>query len=253
MLESLRAVEKLLRYPTWRERFQGACIGADHPEAKAFQTWSLSLKSLRWEAVEEFTQALLQLESPLRRFWNKELFLGQMSSGQRSSSDEVRGSVDLIDKAITDPNFWAAVACVHNICYTAEYIGKWAEGCPCCEDTLIKGQGGKRRRTKWLAHVREVLPCPYRGCRAVDLAAGEWLPRLQRVLTEGQNHFTEWVIQAEASYRPAFVEDWVAARSKLWATLQVKLKDYDELPWKLCPLSDWGTGFLFAKSSLVSK
>lgn len=74
VLASLRCLETLLKKPMYRERFQHSCIGPGHPQSKLFQTWSTSLKNLRWQSVVAFCCELENVERPLRAFWNKSLF-----------------------------------------------------------------------------------------------------------------------------------------------------------------------------------
>lgn len=68
-----------------RERFQATCLGSDPEQQAAFATWSFSLKSLRWEAIEEFSTELLKLEGPLRHFWNKNKFMGGMKGSKHKA------------------------------------------------------------------------------------------------------------------------------------------------------------------------
>lgn len=60
VLEGMRALEKLLRGPLMRERFQATCFQEQDPDRKLFDTWSVSLKSLRWRCVTEFTFGVAQ-------------------------------------------------------------------------------------------------------------------------------------------------------------------------------------------------
>ena len=52
--EGMRALEKLLRGPLMRERFDATCFHEQDPDRKLLDTWSVSL-SLRWQCVTEFT------------------------------------------------------------------------------------------------------------------------------------------------------------------------------------------------------
>lgn len=224
-----------------RERFQATCVGVDSPDNKLFDTWSLSLKSLRWEAIEEFTRELLLLEVPLRSYWSKDKFLKGMSgtrhrASKESSSDFVGMSVSVqaIDQYIQDSSFWASVAVVQDVSFAAEFVGRWAEGCSCCEDELVTGRTAKRRRTKWLNHVNETTPCPFRGCRATEIAAGDWLPKLQSILADKQRTLSDSVSKAVGPDRQLLLNDWIRSRSKLWGQLRVKLAYFNQLPWKLC-------------------
>lgn len=249
-MEGLRAMEKLLRFPTMRERFQATCLSrAD--ETKLFDTWSFSLKSLRWEAIEEFCRHLLLLEKPIRKYWQKDKFVQGIkgtkykpvvSAGQ---SFEYTGvSVEAVDLAVCSDTFWAGCRVVQSISFSAEYVGRWSEGCRCCEHSLISNQNSQRRRTKWRDHVNESTPCPFRGCRAVEIAAGDWLPRLTTVLQEGQKEMTESIAKAGSDDRAVLLDDLVKARAKLWGQLRIKLAYFSHLPWKLCALA-WLSSIVF--------
>ena len=54
ILFKLREIEKLLKRPLQRERFINQCIPKGHVAEKLFNTWNISLKSLRWQRVVEF-------------------------------------------------------------------------------------------------------------------------------------------------------------------------------------------------------
>lgn len=257
-LESLRALEKLLRPPTMRERFQACCIGVDNPASNKLSKWSCSLRSLRWESITNFTEELLHVEHELRMYWNKHKFANGLDDAKHkrwkdTTSGEFGINVSFIDETIQSTTFWNSVCMVHDIAFEAEFIGKWAEGCSCCEDKLISGTSGhKRQRTKWFSKSIQssLLPCPYKGCRAVQLAAGDWLPRLQSVMSESRSRLTDIVVRSPSTDQPAFVEDWIAARSKLWSTLQIKLAYFNQLPLKICALG-W-LAFLFEFSFLTA-
>ena len=235
-------MEKLLKSPMMRERFQATCIGVDAKDTALFKTWSLSLKSLRWEAIEEFSRELLSLEVPLRSYWRKDKFIRGISGTkykqlqERSSQDSfehVGVAVEAIDKAVNSETFWAGVAITQDVSFSAEFVGRWAEGCSCCEEDLLTNHATKRRRTKWVAHVNETTPCPYRGCRAVEISAGDWMGKLQRTLSDGQSRLTDAISKADPSDRQELLNDWVKSRSKLWGRLRIKLAYFSQLPWKL--------------------
>ena len=62
-IEDLRSVEHLLRDRLLRERFQSVCIPSDMKnDIDSFKTWSISLKSLRWEQTVDFCSAVPGLQ-----------------------------------------------------------------------------------------------------------------------------------------------------------------------------------------------
>ena len=136
VLEGMRALEKLLRGPLMRERFQATCFQEQDPDRKLFDTWSVSLKSLRWQCVTEFTLGLLKLEYQLRSKWSKRAFLRGAGSFRPKTVDQntdYGAAIASIDNAICSKSFWCGVALVHDISYQAEFVGNWAEACPCCK------------------------------------------------------------------------------------------------------------------------
>lgn len=218
-----------MRRHTNRERLLAVCIGVSHPDASLFKNWHLTLNSLRWEAICDFTESLLLLEAPLRECWRKEAFLSGVAatptqvsfedssfknSSQHQVSFEDSDTISRIDKAIRDPDFWLAVGMLHDLAFEAEYVGRWAEGCDCHE-----GQPNPK--------------CPFRGCRAVELAAGEWKSKIQSASIRAAQAVSRvgFMMTCNAS---TFVADCQLARAKMWSLLETKLHYFEELPWKLC-------------------
>ncbi|CAE7302321.1 chk1 [Symbiodinium sp. KB8] len=246
-LTGLRAVERLLRPPTMRDRFRACCV-RNEEDAKPLATWSHTLASLRWEVLVDFTRDLLLLEPVIRRCWNKELFMqGLNTAGYRqwrcdTSSDHGAPTVQAIDEAICSPEFWSGVAIVHDLAYEAEFVGRWAEGCSCCRsgtgiggadpDRMAIADDGERQRKPRRQRQPGRVACPYAGCRAPELASGDWIPELKRVMNFGRGRLTEFLVMSRAEDRSQFHADWVQARSKLWAGIQVKLAYFQQLPWR---------------------
>ena len=222
ILNNLRCLEKLLRRPTYRERLLAVCIGVSHPDAALFRKWSLSLNSLRWEAIYDFTQSLLLLEAPLRECWSKAAFLSGVAEEVRHVSFEDSDTISTCDRAIRDPDFWLAVGMLHALSFEAEYVGRWAEGCECHEGH----------------HIPSASPCPFKGCRAVEFAAGEWKSKIRSASMRAEQAVSRVGFMMTSCNASTFVADCSLARAKLWSLLETKLHYFQELPWKLCA-SDW--------------
>ena len=132
----MRALEKLLRITTARERFQAVCVSnAEH--SKCFDRWSLSLKSLRWEAIFEFAHALLPLQEILKTYWNGSKYAAGVSGSKykrfaynSNDDDDCFGpSMTQLDSVIHSESFWSGISIVEQIAYESEFVGRWAEGC----------------------------------------------------------------------------------------------------------------------------
>ena len=233
VLEGMRALEKLLKAPLMRERFQCCCFDKADAAAKVFDNWSLSLVSLRWESVTAFSEGLLQVEFLLRKHWDTKKFLDgardpASASGSRfqpRSLDKSEYSANVlgIQQAIVSKSFWAGVAIVHDISYQAEYVGRWAESCPCCQ-----AESKSKPKPK--------QACPFEGCRASELATGTWQSALDKVMSASRSRLTEVLLQGSSADRFSYMSDWHTARGKLWSQLRVKLAHWNQLPWRLCVL-----------------
>ena len=249
-LEGLRALEKLLRPPTMRERFAACCLGSGHESAPLLENWSHTLVSLRWEAIEVFCRNLLVLEPVLRQAWSLQAFLKgsgtkhkpwQQRSPNETSHFGFGPALQMIDSSIRSEAFWTGVSICHDVAWEAELIGRWAEGCYCCTDRQSQlaitdgGTGGTGRRRR-PARPKAQEFCPYRGCRAADLASGAWEDRLKKAMLAGRNRVTQFLVTASGSDRGQFFQDWTQARGRLWAGLQIKLAHWKQLPWRLCNL-----------------
>ena len=132
----MRALEKLLRYTTARERFQSVCVtNAEH--SKCFDHWSLSLKSLRWEAIFEFAHGLRPLQELLKKYWDGSKYAAGLSGTKykrfayyaNDDDDSFGPSMTQLDSVIHNESFWSAISIVEQISYESEFVGRWAEGC----------------------------------------------------------------------------------------------------------------------------
>ena len=235
--EGLHALERLLRTRTMRELFIYSCLGVDHPCAKEFDKWSYSLVSLRWEAIEEFTRNLLEREQLIRQHWDKKRFMGGMAPKQKQlhSTTDLNVTIDAIDLAVRNPTFWSCARLINDLSFSAEFVGRWCEGCPCCSE-LQTGSCRKRQRTKWLinVHTSASMKCPYKGCRAVDMAAGDWQSKLQLVLADEESRLNQSIACSEDSQQSIYLSQWTKARSTLWSQIRMKLSFFQQLPWRLC-------------------
>ena len=213
LYSSLGAMEALLKRPTYRERFLYGCMGhAAESDRNVFRSWNASIRSLRWECIVAFLEELLAVEVPLRRFWDLNKFThgGRGADGVRLR-DENLVDIQRADQAMRDPEFWVACRVLRTLAFEAEYVGRWAEGCP-CHDSGDQDQA-----------------CPFRGCRAAELASGDWKGTLQRHLKFHSSTHNACV--AEFSQ---YLADINKARGKMWYLLEVKLHYWKELPWRLC-------------------
>ena len=249
-MNGLRTIEKLLRQTTARERFQALCIGLENNiDCDRLNKWSYSLTSLRWEAIYDFCHALLPLQHILRKYWNRSKYIAGMSGTKyqrlklpnNSEGEQYGASPDGLESVISSDSFWAATAIVEHISYEAEFIGRWAEGCHCHGDVgfewhtaqaASRGQEQNRRRNCNLRKKKFI--CPYKGCRAPELASADALVRLKSLMMQNRGLLTHAITRANSADQSAFLHDWVKARGRLWTLISFKLGYWFQLPWRLC-------------------
>lgn len=105
-----------------------------------------------------------------------------------------------------------------------EVVGRWAEGCPCHDHLLVRG-----------FHVE----CQLKGCRAVELATGDSLKRMDSTFTQSRYKFMAFTATLEGHVKAELLEEWDIARSKVLAEVVVKLGHWRMLPHALCGIYHW--------------
>ena len=88
-----------------------------------------------------------------------------------------RPKLSMIDKTIKNCAFWDYAHMVHEVSLQGEQLGKWGEGCSCHQGELLAYASMRRqKRTRELPSLPgAVSNCPFRGCRAPELATGDAL------------------------------------------------------------------------------
>lgn len=134
-------------------------------------------------------------------------------------------SIDDIDKAINCPETWCSMSAVLDIAQEIEYLGNWCEACPChkAEDALrITARALKRVRRNQPRGFRNNMgnmSCPYKGCRAVEMAAGKGQDSLIQFMHQGRDRIQEHFVAVPAERQAQLVADWDLARGRLWSNL----------------------------------
>jgi hypothetical protein len=162
---------------------------------------------------------------------------------------------------------------IMNTAMEAELIGRWAEGCPCHGDELLTYSVARRNKdSRQLPPLREEAKfCPYKGCRAPELATGDGLKKavFQKMFSHvfDSIHFAvlmksrrpcqvletmyssrqaimDYAVhsapsskqQAGQSLASGMLQDWLSARAKIHSDVIMKLNYWKSLPWYICGL-----------------
>lgn len=136
--------------------------------------------------------------------------------------DGSRVHIQRITDLMSSDYDWATIAMVSLLAAESEVIGSWAEGCMCHD--MVQGNVNKR----------DARDCPYRCCRAPELAAGFGLAQLCRKMMANREDFNAYASRAPLLRRTELLGSWATACSKLFGQMTAKLGHWQELPWLLC-------------------
>ena len=155
--EALTAVNTLHHQTFYRDRL-AEVIG--EPLKKLFKYYEGgNLVLWRWSSLVQVCEALHRREGALRTRWNLQRFL---KDGEESKSFLA------CDRAIRSPYFWCYLKMVILLHGLVNDLSSWAEGCEC--------------------HNFE-RPCPLRGRRAPECAAGHFQEFLNKTMVTAQSLF----------------------------------------------------------------
>ena len=183
---SFSALVDFLHKKFTRQRFIATCI-EPFPEARVFlsQLNSFPHTVVKWRfgTLAAVCKDLVELEVPLRRFWNGDRLNFQQAPQQHQDraepsadgafgDDRLQGpSISKATEAVMSNTFWSWV---HMVCSLAHCIGhmeNWFESCPCHSD--VAG----RERIRLFGSMQ----CPLKNFRAPELACQKFVRFLEEI------------------------------------------------------------------------
>ena len=176
----LQHISRLLRRRDSKTRLMESCfndpIGKNfHADIKQFQC---KLHTGRWGSVSTCILGILSLETVLQFGWDAAKYKGGRGvAAPNEGEDSHQFGVDIavVDEAIKSQLFWARLKMLESLAIVLRKCLAWAEDCPCHSNGNAVLQ-------------REDIPklwasCPVRGCRAPELAAGDFFQCLTGMWT----------------------------------------------------------------------
>ena len=149
-------------------------------------------------------------------------------------------STDAIQKASKDLLFQARVDLVVELDLMIQTLTAWCERCPCHEPIQSKYREGapmdiaRKECGQW---ATSGIPCPMRGCRAPEVAAGEVMRQLQAESAATLSKLTlKWKFRLPVDAWASLVADYAKGKSHIAYILTLKLDNWQQLPWYLCIL-----------------
>ena len=163
------------------------------------------------------------MEEVLRPAWNSRKYLKGDSTGDDQPflvEDESRAHVQRLNNLMQTTSDWCAIRLVTYLSQAADFLGQWGESCPCEHHNdgpqLVKKLSGQRVR---VGRQSEGSTCPFRCCRAAELASGKALTLLTALVESQQSKFLKCVATAPVAHQSALTGAWYTATSKLLGSL----------------------------------
>ena len=225
----LQHVSKLLRRRDSRERLLERCFS--DPTGRVLQPtlrkFNAKLHTGRWGSLAECVKQMLEVETVLRWGWDLEKY-GRHRPDAGSEGVDIAACSD----AISSPFFWSYVHMLKGLADMVSAALTWCESCPC--------HGGLRIEEMPRNTRQKILSCPLRGCRAPELANGDFMKVLRRLSDSSLAHFLTTVPRdIEQLERAVLVQEFQKGRAHMLFVLAMRLQH-----WRVAPYSVFGCGHL---------
>ena len=217
-VEKLKAVANWLVQAHVKKRLVSTCFKAGI--AQAFQVdiqkFQRKVDTGRWGSVAFAIPALLEIQTPLTRFWSLDAY----GAKPETSSDIKTGvKMEIVDGAINSPVFWAQLRTLEALFSVVRELIEWVEACPCHHGR--KPPVGKTQCWR---------QCPLRARRLPEIASGALLQILHELCFTNAATLFLALDAAEAEVRTACLHDFERGRGHLAFQLTLKLSCFLEPP-----------------------
>ena len=251
MHSKLKQWEHLVSNPMRLERFVATCIvphGPGHERhVEVCRRRYRIMYDKRWGEVHKWLRKTQAVIKAVVLFWDEARF-----GADRESKPDEDGHVfkpQMVTELIADTWFHGYAQMVLYVGATVESMSDWAELCPCHEEVLRRhghdhDVGGlpvgilREECGCALASGMTTLSCPFRGCRAPEMAAGAAFEQLDLAYIDALGHLSRECRPAVGTETWAsLLQEFAAAKSYMHFILTIKLQNWTELPWLCCALA----------------
>lgn len=160
----------------------------------------------------------------MRECWDAEKYMtgGPTSTGRKAFIPEESSKVTLrlVSELMKCDYQWACIALVAELANEAEVVGNWSERCPCIQHQYSSREHkipGKRRKV--VALPTEAVNCPYRACRAPELACGVAMSLQACRMMQYRSVFNQYVSRAPQAKQAELHSTWSKSTSRIWGAL----------------------------------
>lgn len=204
--------------------------------------WRTSLAGLRWHAVANFVQELLEVRDPLRIKFNLQVFSSQLPKNRLSEVAEGKGdqgnkTFQLADTAIHSNFFWAMCEVVLAVGMAPETLSRWSESC------FYHGPDGCAEGS-----------CPFKSARAAEMGAGAAEHLLAHCKSKAGHVMTQVAPTVSPEECNILSNCFHTAWSKLQTEWEFHFTFWQKLPWKLCGVAvgDLVIGRVVAQQCIIA-
>ena len=226
-IDKLAAVASMIRNCSTCDRLCERCFSDRVGQAfqPTLRRFSAKVHRKRWGTVAWCISEMLALESILRYGWNRDLYQGGPDSGVPANGFSV--NIDLVDEALTDLGWWAALLMLDKLHEVVRETMTWAESCP-CHGGLGPELATAEQRAAWQS-------CPFRGLRNPELSAGDFFVLLEELVQHhGAALLLELPTELSGERRIAIVHNFEQCRSWIIFSFTLKLTPMMEPPLLIC-------------------
>ena len=243
LYRSLKAIEKLVTNHGRLRKYVHTCVAnTDYDyDDKIFQTVAPHLYDKRWGEVFKFGCWLIEKRrlQVLQATWDKGLYAA--ADTEDWESDEEDFCADEIGEAVNDIKVHANLNMVIGLDRMLQRISAWCERCPCHDYVqrkfrdrvpaeVVRNECGAETTSAGIA-------CPFRGCRAPEVAAGLLLEVLQdECTTTVADLALTWRTRLGAEQWARLLGDFGRGKAHIVYIVTMKLDQWQRLPWLLCVL-----------------
>lgn len=161
---------------------------------------------------------VLPIEQLLRSSWNSQKYMQGADDPSKPFLVEECSKAHLlrIQDLMRDDNAWASISMIALLSSDADHIGSWAEACSCHPPEQPETPSAETGKHKRMHFNKEARACPFRCCRAPELAVGRGISSLCQKMIDQRGSFNAVLAKAPASKRSELASSWTMACSKLF-------------------------------------
>ena len=224
VVSQIQHVSRLLRRHGSRERLLQTCY--NDPAGRVLQAsirkFHAKVNVGRWGSLAECVKQLLELEPILRWGWD----MSKYGQARHDAAEGIGVDIRVVDGAITCANFWGYLRMLSSLTRMVQAALTWSESC-ICHGQLDFRELPPDVRQQWAR-------CPLRGCRAPELAAGEFMTVLRQVSSSSLAHFmTTLPRDIDAAARASLLDEYQRGKSHLLFVLSMRLQHWRVAPWSI--------------------